>query len=159
MRIRWVIAMFAVALAVTTTANAATVIGDPLTFVRQQYDKIVRDRNYATPDDIYSDRLKALMALDAKEAGKGNVGRFDFDIWIDAQDATLTDVTIKALPVESAPNRKIVVATFKNFGKPHEVHFYFERGTNGWRLDDARATAPEQWTLSLILKYGWDGKD
>lgn len=150
-------ALVAAAMLAPAAAQAGTVISDPLKFAREQYDKIVHDRNYATPDDIYSGRLKALMALDAREAGKDNVGRWDFDIWIDAQDAMLTDVKIKAFPVESASNREIVVAKFKNFGKPHEVRFYFERGKDGWRLDDASAVAPEPWTLSLILKYGWVG--
>jgi hypothetical protein len=52
--------------------------------------------------------------------------------------------------------RKIAVATFRNGGKPHELHYYFERGKGGWQLDDVRSVDPgQQWTLSVILKYGW----
>ena len=34
-----------------------------------------------------------------------------------------------------------------------------QRWSAGWQLDDARSLLGESWTLSLILKYGWDGKD
>jgi hypothetical protein len=57
------------------------------------------------------------------------------------------------------PPPDIVIAKFKNTGRPEEIHFDFEKTKDGWKLDDARALGgdrDETWTLSLILKYGSD---
>jgi hypothetical protein len=113
------------------------------------------NKPFVAPEDIYTPRLAALFALDAKEAG-GEVGRMDFDIWSNAQDWQLSAVKVTGVPVDNAPGREIVIAKFKNLGKREEVHFYFEKTKAGWLLDDARGMTDETWTLSLILKYGWD---
>jgi hypothetical protein len=137
------------------TAQAGTRIDDPEKFVRTVYGQFVKQHDYHEPDDIYSDRLKALFALDSKEAG-GEVGRLDFDPWTDAQDYEIKNVHVSSKPVESAPSRRLVIATFKNIGRPEDIRFYFERTKGGWKLDDMRSVGKEKWTLSLILKYGWD---
>jgi hypothetical protein len=139
------------------SARAKTTIDNPEVFVRGVYDRIAKTKDYREPDDIYTDRLKSLFALDSKEAG-GEVGRIDFDFWINAQDSEITGVHVSSSPVESAPMRRTVVAKFKNIGRPEEIHFYFERDAHGWRLDDARSAGAEAWTLSLILKYGFEEK-
>ena len=113
---------------------------------------------YVAPEDIYTPRLAALFALEQREAGD-EVGRIDFDFWSNAQDWKRSGVKITSVPVEGAKAREVVIAKFKNFGKPEEIHFYFEKSAGGWSLDDARSLVGESWTLSLILKYGWDGKD
>jgi hypothetical protein len=95
--------------------------------------------------------------LEKREA-HGEVGRIDFDFWSNAQDWKLSEVKVTSVPVEGAASRRVVIAKFKNFGKPNEIHFYFTKTGRGWLLDDARALTDEPWTLSLILKYGWDGK-
>ena len=137
-------------------AHAATTIDDPVTFVKGVYDKLSTDQNYAPPEDITSPRLGALFALEQKEAG-GEVGRMDFDFWTNAQDWQLGDVSVSGEPVEGAKDREIVVARFRNGTRKEEIHFYFEKlSWAGWRLDDARAFGEDNWTLSLILKYGWD---
>jgi len=52
-----------------------------------------------------------------------------------------------------------VIAKFRNLGKRQEVHFFFEKIRGQWKLDDASCdNGPEPWVLSLILKYGWTGK-
>ncbi len=136
-------------------APAATVITDPAKFVTENYARIAKNPDYQTPDDVYSPRLAALFALDSKEAG-GEVGRLDFDPWTNAQDFKLSSVKVTSSPVESAPDRETVVAKFKNIGSAEEIHFYFERTKAGWKIDDMRSAAGQMWTLSLILKYGWD---
>ena len=138
--------------------QAATVISDPVKFVTALYVKMAAatpNKPYVAPDDIYTPRLEALFALDKKEAGT-DVGRMDFDIWSNAQDWQLSAVKVTGTPIANATGRERVVAKFKNNGKPEEVHFYFEKGKAGWQLDDARSLVGETWTLSLILKYGWD---
>ena len=141
------------------SAQAVTKISDPAKFVADVYAHYAKVKDYSAPTDVYSPRLAALVALDSKEAG-GEVGRLDFDPWTNAQDDQIGDVTVKAQPVENASSREIVVAKFKNIGKPETIVFYFEKTKTGWQLDDMQAPSGEQpWTLSVILKYGWtDGK-
>jgi len=142
-------------------AQAATRIDDPVKFVAGLYAKMAAataKTPYVAPEDIYTPHLAELFALEKKDAGD-EVGRIDFDFWSNAQDWKLSAVRVTAVPVESAKDREVVIATFKNLGKPQEIHFYFEKSKTGWLLDDARSLVGETWTLSLILKYGWDGKD
>jgi len=137
-------------------APAATTIGDPVAFVRGVYDKLASNQNYKEPEDIYTPRLGALIALEQKESG-GEVGRLDFDFWVNAQDWQLSDISVSGQPVEGAKDREIVVAKFKNDDRKDEIHFYFERlSWAGWRLDDVRSFGDDGWTLSLLLKYGYD---
>ena len=149
------LAAAAIAAILALPASAATKIDDPLKFVNAIYTTTVGKK--PEPDDIYSARLDALFKLDSKEAG-GEVGRIDFDFWMNAQDGAISGVTVGKAAVENAPGRMVVIAKFKNEKTPNEIHFYFEKTAAGWKLDDARSAIGEQWTLSLILKYGWDGK-
>ena len=137
-------------------ASAATKIDDPAKFVTAVYAKMAApNSSYAAPEDINTPRLDSLFALEKKESG-GEVGRLDFDFWTNAQDLQLSGVSVKEQPVEGSDARKVVIAKFKNSGTPEEIHFYFERTGTGWKLDDVRSLKGEPWTLSLILKYGWD---
>ena len=139
------------------TAWAGTNIADPTTFVRTTYQKLAKDQNYAPPEDIYTPRLAALIALEKKEAG-GEVGRIDFEFWTNAQDWSLKDVKVSGEPVEGTKDREVVTAKFKNIDRNEEIHFYFEKTKTGWQLDDASSASKDGWTLSLILKYGWQTK-
>src|SRR5690348_6652631 len=159
MRKLWILACVGMAVALSATqSSAAMKISDPAQFVRTLFAQMASSStSKPPPEDIYSPRLSALMTLDRKEAG-GEVGRLDFDIWTGAQDWQLSNVKVRTVDVESTKDRKIVIATFRNTGKPYEMHYYFERGKAGWLLDDVRSVGPAagaQWTLSLILKYGW----
>ena len=137
-------------------AQAATRIDDPVKFVTQVYATTVGKK--PEPDDIYSDRLKALWDLDTKDA-HGEVGRVDFDFWMNGQDGTVSGVKISKVAVDNAPDRMIVVSKFKNEQTPNEIHFYFEKTAKGWKLDDVRSLLGDPWVLSIQLKYGWDGKN
>ncbi|MEI9994718.1 MAG: hypothetical protein WDM91_09005 [Rhizomicrobium sp.] len=145
----------AAALVATSAHAAATKIADPVVFVRSVYATTVG--RHPEPDDIYTPRLDALFKLEQKEAGDG-VGRLDFDFWMNGQDGTITGAAISKIDVEEAAGRVIVVAKFKNEKTPNEIHFYFEKIGGGWKLDDVRSVMNDPWVLSLILKYGWDGK-
>ena len=135
---------------------AATTIIDPAQFVGQVYGRLARGGDYISPDDIYSPRLAALWAGEAHDAGK-EVGRIDFLFWINGQDGLPSDVKIKTFPVEGRPDRRIIVATFVN-DKPQTLQFFFEKRGRNWKLDDVVCLTPgEEWTLSVILKYGWPG--
>lgn len=150
--------LFALAAIILACApvRAATTITDPVVFVKGVYEKLAKDQNYKEPEDIYSPRLAALFALEQKEAG-GEVGRMDFDFWTNAQDWQIANVDVSSQPVEGAKDREIVVAKFKNTDRKEEIHFYFEKlSWAGWRLDDVRSFGDDGWTLSLLLKYGYD---
>jgi hypothetical protein len=160
MKIGFLAAMtLAICVAAPACASAATRIDDPVKFVAGVYTKIAdssKMTDKTIPDDIYTPRLAALFALEAKEDSEG-VGRYDFEFWTDAQDWQLTKIKVTGAPVEEAKDRRIVVAKFNNLGTAEEIHFYFERSKNGWLLDDARSAGKTNpWTLSLVLKYGAD---
>ena len=140
----------------TSQSKATTKIDDPEKFVRGVYAQIEKQPDKTRePEDIYSQRLSDLFALDSKEAG-GEVGRIDFDPWTNSQDSEIHNVHVSSKPVESAPSRRTVRATFKNLGRSEDIRFYFEQTKKGWKLDDMRSVGKDSWTLSLILKYGWD---
>ncbi|MGZ5961582.1 MAG: hypothetical protein ACXWLE_10920 [Rhizomicrobium sp.] len=145
----------AAVLFVPVAAQAATQIDDPVKFVTAEYAMVVGKK--PEPDDVYTPRLSALFDLDTKEAG-GEVGRIDFDFWMNGQDGTISGVTVSKIDVENGKGREIVVAKFKNEKTPNEIHFYFEKTPKGWKIDDVRSMAGDSWVLSLVLKYGWDGK-
>jgi hypothetical protein len=152
MRMRFA-AILAIAFLTCGQGMAATRIDDPAAFVRKVYAMLAADKE--PPDDVYTPRLAALFALEKKESG-GEVGRLDFSFWIDGQDSKISKLAVKAEPVESAPDRSVVTAKFHNIDRNEEIHFYFEKTKAGWLLDDVRSQGAENWTLSLILKYGWD---
>ena len=156
-----ILAILSFAVLLCAPAQAATRIDDPVKFVSGLYARMAASTAktpYVAPEDIYTPHLAALFALESKDAG-GEVGRLDFDFWSNAQDWQLSGVKVTGQPVEGAKDREVVIAKFRNFGKPQEIHLYFEKTAAGWQLDDARSLVGESWTLSLILKYGWDGKN
>ena len=161
MRLRWLSHLaLAVVLLVPASVQARTNIADPVKFVSGLYVAMAAatvEKPYVPPEDIYTARLASLFLL-AKREAHGEVGRIDFDFWSNAQDWQLKDVSVTSVPVEGAPSRQVVIAKFRNFDTPNEIHFYFVKTSRGWLLDDARSMLGETWTLSLILKYGWDGK-
>ena len=136
------------------SASAATAIADPAAFVRSVYARLAKGGDYIPPEDVYSPRLNTLFAGEQRDA-KGEVGRIDFLFWINGQDGQPSAVKVTASPVEGRPDRQIVVAKFVN-EKPQTIDFYFERVGGAWKLDDAVSLTPgDEWTLSVILKYGW----
>ncbi len=152
MRIKMLMPFF-LAAAFALPAQAATRIDDPVKFVKAVYATTVGKK--PEPDDIYTPRLDALFKLDTKEA-HGEVGRIDFDFWMNGQDGTISGVTVSKADVDNAPGRIIVIAKFKNEKTANEIHFYFEKTAAGWKLDDARSMVGDLWVLSLFLKYGWN---
>jgi hypothetical protein len=154
--------------AAAAEAQAKGGIADPLRFVKAAYglDKTSPDKpSTAILKDSdkpeYSPRLRALFALDDKEAG-GEVGRLDFDIYTGTQDGDVEHVTVKADEVDLAtPPRQVITANFIILGTPKEMRFYFEKMGGKWFLDDISEKGDDKpdgmpaWTLSTILKYGW----
>lgn len=110
-------------------AEAATVIADPLAFVKGVYTHWNGEQR--VPDDIYTARLSALIALDNREA-HGEVGRGnDFNVWCNCQDGELKNPRITARGVENAKGRKVVTAKFDLDDRKEEIIFYFEHTKMG----------------------------
>jgi hypothetical protein len=133
--------------------SAATRIDDPKTFVSEVYRRLVASQSthssYTPPEDIYTPRLEKLLREDKRKA-KGEVGCLDFDFWINAQDWTITHLTITS--TDEGPDRKTVIAKFRNIGEPQEIHFDFRKNAGRWLLDDVHSLSAPPWTLSEILK-------
>lgn len=153
---RFVLPLFLMLAATGMPANAATVIADPVAFVKGVYAHWNSDQR--VPENIYTARLSSLIALDNREA-HGEVGRGnDFSVWCNCQDGELKNPRIVARDVENAKGRKVVAAKFDLDDRKEEIIFYFEHTKAGWKIDDIRSTGKEAWTCSLLLKYGWDSR-
>jgi uncharacterized protein DUF3828 len=128
-------------------AHAAPVDGDPVSLIEAIYKTYETD-NPGLPH-VYSRRLQALIDKDEKETPEGDVGRIDWDVFIDGQDWKLTE--LKIVLVSKSADEAEVRATFKNFGEPCNQLFDLVREEGGWRIDDITKTLPPRWTMSKIL--------
>jgi len=146
-------ALAALALSGVAALSAATRIDDPKTFVAEVYRRLIETQSkghtYDEPDDIYTPRLAKLIRDDRKK-GKGGVGCLDFDFWVNGQDWELSNLAVTS--TDDGPDRKTVIAKFRNLGNPEEIHFDFRRNAGRWQLDDVHSVSAQPWTLSEILK-------
>jgi hypothetical protein len=98
---------------------------------------------------IYSQRLQALIDKDEQETPEGEVGKIDWDVFVDGQDWQLTDLNI--VPVAKDEGRAQVRATFKNFGEPRDILYTLVPEHGHWRIDEIEETLKPRWTMSKIL--------
>jgi hypothetical protein len=133
--------------------SAATRINDPKAFVTEVYRHLVAAQStlssYTPPDDIYTPRLEKLLRDDRRKA-KGEVGCLDFVFWVNAQDWTISRLTITS--ADEGQGRKTVITKFLNGGEPQEIHFDFRANAGRWLLNDVHSMSAPPWTLSEILK-------
>lgn len=127
--------------------------GDPvdlITAIYQTYTDIAPGED-GTPnvEGVYSERLQALVDKDQKETPEGEVGRMDWDPFVDGQDWQLTE--LKIAPVSKEATQAEVRATFKNFGEPRDILFALVLEDGHWRIDDIQETLEPRWTMSKIL--------
>lgn len=137
--------------------GAASALGDAdsdpvslITAIYQTYTDIAPGEDGA-PDveGVYSKRLQALVDKDAKETPEGEVGRIDWDLFVDGQDWQLTKLNI--VPVAKDAGRAEVRATFKNFDEPRDILYSLVLEDGHWRIDDIQETLKPRWTMSKIL--------
>ena len=100
-------------------------------------------------EGVYSERLQALIDKDQKETPEGEVGRIDWDLFVDGQDWQLTELMI--VPVSQSATAAEVRATFKNFGEPRDILYTLVPEDDHWRIDDIQETLKPRWTMSKIL--------
>lgn len=90
--------------------------------------------NEFPPDQapLQSARLKGLFEKDQQEAD-GEIGRIDFDPFVNGQDYDITDLVIGDPYL--AGGKAVVKVTFKNMGTPQEMG-YLLVNEQGWKIDD-----------------------
>jgi hypothetical protein len=90
--------------------------------------------NEVPPDEasLQSERLIGLFEKDRQEA-KGEVGRIDFDPFINGQDYEIKDLVIGEPYL--AGGKAAVKVTFQNFDTPQELGFLLVN-EDGWKIDD-----------------------
>ena len=88
-----------------------------------------------------------LFIRDRREA-KGEVGRIDFDPFIEGQDWEVTAVAVTV--AEEGPERATGTVRLTNMGKPQTVLHDLVRTPDGWRIHDIRWPGKTE-TLRSIL--------
>lgn len=156
-------------------ASATGGVADPAAWVRESYDPagraafdaVAQQEAGAAADEAasgarysarpeFSPRLRALFADDETYAD-GEIGRLDFNPFSGASDDDVQRADVTSQDVDGAPDRKVVIARFRNMDVDQTIIYFWERIGGLWYIDDiAGRTAgePSGWTLSLILKYG-----
>lgn len=90
--------------------------------------------NEFPPDQspLQSERLNGLFEKDQQEAN-GEIGRIDFDAYVNGQDYQITDLVIGEPLI--AGGKAAVKVTFANMGTPQELG-YLLVNEDGWKVDD-----------------------
>lgn len=135
------------------TAPAHAASQEPVDFIAAIY------KTYGTtpdPDDhselrrdFYSQRLLKLIEADEKATPKGEVGRLDFDVFVNGNNWELSNLKI-VLVSRDATHAKVRV-NFENFKFPRETLFSLIREGDDWRIDEIQSLHKPRWTLSKIL--------
>jgi hypothetical protein len=83
-----------------------------------------------------SQELNDLFAKDLKEAD-GEVGRIDFDPYVDGQDYQISDLKFGKATI-TGDSAKVEV-TFKNFEMEEDMVFTLIKEADGWKVDDVKS--------------------
>jgi Protein of unknown function (DUF3828) len=97
-----------------------------------------------------SKALNTLFAADEKEAN-GDIGRLDFDPYIDGQDYQITALKIGDAKIVGTTATAEV--TFKNFDNPEDMTFTLLKEADGWKIDDVASSGTEYpYSLKAIME-------
>ncbi len=142
-----------IAIALGAAAPLGDADSDPealITAIYQTYTDIAPGEDgVPNVEGVYSERLQALIDKDEKETPEGEVGRIDWDLFVDGQDWQLTELKIE--PLSQSATQAEVRATFKNFGEPRDILYTLVLEDGHWRIDDIQETLKPRWTMSKIL--------
>lgn len=135
---------------VPMSAGAETVDG-PAAAIAAIY-KAYQNAPSTGPDvgKVYSARMQALIDADAKATPEGEVGKIDWDVFVDGQDWEISE--LKITTVSEKGDQAQVSASFLNMGDPREMMFDLVREGGRWLVDDVQSLKPGgRWTMSKIL--------
>ncbi|HVY52740.1 MAG TPA: DUF3828 domain-containing protein [Devosia sp.] len=97
-----------------------------------------------------SKHLNELFAKDEKEAN-GDIGRLDFDPYIDGQDYQISKLTIGEAKIEG--DTATVEVTFNNFDLGEDLTFTLVREADGWKIDDVTSANKDfPYSLKAIME-------
>jgi hypothetical protein len=122
------------AFALIITPSVAQDFSDPTDVIEALYAGYGPAYDYP-PDQspLFSKRLNGLYEADAREAN-GEIGRIDFDPFINGQDYQLSNLEIDKPYL--AGGRAVVRVSFENMGTPNEVGVLLVREGSLWKIDD-----------------------
>ena len=120
---------------------------DPVSLIAAIYGTYENDTP-ALPH-IYSKRLQALVDKDARETPKGELGRIDWDMFVDGQVWKLSKLKISL--VSKSAGHAEVRATFMNYSEPNIMLFELLSEGGSWRIDDIQKAQKPRWSMSKIL--------
>lgn len=122
------------AFALLATPAIAQDLSDPKSVVEALYANYGPAQIYPDPiTHLRSERLNALYEADAKEAD-GEIGRIDFDPFINAQDYELSKLEIGDPYL--AGGKAVVRVRFENMGTANEVGILLVNEGGDWKIDD-----------------------
>lgn len=107
---------------------------------------------------LRSKALNDLFAKDAAETPEGDVGRLDFDPYVDGQDYDLKNLKIgePAITGDAAS----VEVTFKNFDQAEDMTYALVKESDGWKIDDVVSNSKENpYSLKAILTAPMPSED
>jgi hypothetical protein len=147
--------LFAAALLLASAFPAAA-FDDPKALVEAfyaQYDYPSEETAAAMVENTPSFRsagLNALYAADEKEAN-GEVGRIDFDPFVDGQVATVSDLVVSDPVIDG--DKATIALTVSNFDEPRSLLIFAVKEADGWKIDDvARIDGDYPYRLREILE-------
>jgi hypothetical protein len=148
---------FLAALAFPASAQA---YDEPKALVAAVYAPYLSGQRHVDVSQFYSARLKQLF-LDHAETAAAQADTsepleatpaFDFNPFIDAQNALILDVAIgEPLMVG---DKALVTVGFHNFDQPTLLSLSLVRDADGWKVDDVTSMGGEEnWMLSWLLRF------
>jgi hypothetical protein len=144
----------ALALLITVAAVLPALAFDtPQALVKAVYDAYTKaDFNWDSYDEaaLRSKALNDLFAKDAAETPEGDIGRLDFDPYVDGQDYQITALKI-AEPAISGDTASVEV-TFKNFDQAEDLTYALVKEAGAWKIDDVVSHSKDNpYSLKAIL--------
>ena len=116
------------------------------------YAKPIDQFDWANYDEtpLRSKALNALFAKDKAETPEGDMGRLDFDPYVDGQDYELTKFKIGKPAITG--DTATVEVTFRNMGLPEDLTFSLVKESDGWKVDDVVSHAKDsEYSLKTIM--------
>ena len=99
---------------------------------------------------LFSARTRLLLEEDDKLAQRDGIGRLDFDVFVDAQDWDLSEVSISKPEVSG--ETAVVDASFRNFDEQRTLRYLFVNEDGSWLIDDIVSESVDYpWSLTAIL--------
>jgi Protein of unknown function (DUF3828) len=142
--------ILAILLGVAAAAARAAPADDPLALIQSIYRSYQAGTDTPGHSGVYSRRLQGLVDADEKNTPKGEVGKIDWDVFVDGNDWALSKLRIV---LESASaNRARVRARFLNFKELRDMAFDLVREDGRWVIDEvASMRKGGRWTMSKVL--------